>query len=136
MAGSVNGREKELAAIDDLLAPSTRAGIRALAIEGEPGIGKTTLWREGIARAEAEGYLVLSCRAAQAETRLSFAGLADLLAPISSEALRRLPAPQRRALEVALLRAEPDGAAPYPRAVGTPMVSLVSALAVESLLLV
>src|SRR5919198_5448360 len=80
MAGSVNGREKELAAIDDLLAPSTRAEIRALAIEGEPGIGKTPLWREGVVRAEAGGYGVLSCRAAQAETRLSFAGLADLLA--------------------------------------------------------
>jgi DNA-binding CsgD family transcriptional regulator len=135
MTGSVSGRETELAAIDSLLAAAPER-LRSLAIEGDPGIGKTTLWREGIGRAAAEGYQVLSCRAAQAEARLSFAGLGDLLAPVSPAAFRLLPSPQRRALEAALLQAEQRGAAAHPRAIGTATVSLISALAADAPVLV
>ena len=73
---SLLGRDAEVATIEEVLERG-RLGPALLIIEGEPGIGKTTLWREGIARAE--GYRVLSCRAAQAEARLSFAALTDLL---------------------------------------------------------
>jgi DNA-binding CsgD family transcriptional regulator len=79
-----------------------------LVIEGDPGIGKTTLWRESMRLADERGYRVLSCRPAEAESKLSFAGLADLLGSVSAEVLDDLPAPQRRALEIALLRADPD----------------------------
>ncbi|MGZ4412523.1 MAG: AAA family ATPase, partial [Gaiellaceae bacterium] len=135
MTGSVSGRETELAAIDSLLAAAPEV-LRSLVIEGEPGIGKTTLWREGVARAVAEGFQVLSCRAAPAEARLSFAGLGDLLAPVPPAAFRALPSPQRRALEVALLQAEQRGAAAHPRAIGTATVSLVTALAADAPVLV
>ena len=52
-----------------------------------------------------------------AETSLSFVSLADLLDGIEPEALGGLPAPQRRGLEVALLRADPadEPAAPCAR---------------------
>jgi len=100
--------------------------------KAEPGIGKTTVWREGIARARCQGYRVLSCRAAPAEARLSFAALSDLLTPIEGAAFESLPVPQRRALDAALLRAEPQGAAPDPRAIGTGVVSLVSELCAEA----
>jgi DNA-binding CsgD family transcriptional regulator len=129
------GREAELEAIELLLDPvgagpaAAEPGLSALLLLGEPGIGKTTLWREGIARASARGYRTLSCRGSPAEVGLSFAALGDLLAPLEPEAYESLPGPQRHALDVALLRAEAGGAAPDPRAIGTAVVSLLSRLA-------
>jgi DNA-binding CsgD family transcriptional regulator len=107
MEGAIVGRRDQLAALDDLLA-GARAGLRQLIIEGEPRIGKTTILREGITRGRRAGYTVLSCRAVQAEARLSFAGLADLLRLVEETAFARLPAPQRRGLVVALRRADTD----------------------------
>jgi predicted ATPase len=100
------GREAELAAIDALL-DSAGSGFAALVLEGEPGIGKTTVWREGVRRAEGRGFRVLSCRPAEAEAMLSFSALADILGPVADAALPALPGPQRQALEVALLRVDP-----------------------------
>jgi MoxR-like ATPase len=77
MAGSVVGREAELLAVDAALA-AARGGLAALVVEGEPGIGKTTVWREAVARAVVQGFRVLACRAAEAEARVSFAALGDL----------------------------------------------------------
>ncbi len=131
MPGSVVGREAEQAAVDSMLA-GAQEGLRLLVLEGEPGIGKTTVWREGIVRAGALGYRVLSCRAAQAESRLSFAGLGDLLGPVESETLEALPGPQRRGLGIALLRTEAEGPAPEPRTIGTAVVSLLTTLSVGS----
>src|SRR5262245_37613082 len=116
MAAAVFGRETELVAVDTLLA-SARNGLAALVLEGDPGIGKTTLWRKGIAHAIGQGYRVLSCRAAQTEARLSFAALGDLLAPVEAAAFESLPDPQRRALDAALLRSESKVDAPNPRAI-------------------
>ncbi len=70
-----------------LLAPS---GPR-LAISGEPGIGKTTLWQAAVERARADGARVLVARPTESEARLAFAGLADLLADAPDELFARLP---------------------------------------------
>ena len=112
MVAAVFGRESELGAVDALLG-SGRNGFAALVLEGDPGIGKTTVWRRGIARAEDLGHRVLSCRAAQAEARLSFTALGDLLAPIEAAAFRALPDPQRRALDAARSCAQ-GSTAPHP----------------------
>src|SRR5579875_3271900 len=72
------GREAETAEIEAMLGDVTR-GLTALTLTGAPGIGKTTLWREGLRRAAGRGYRVLAARPSQAERALSFAGLADLL---------------------------------------------------------
>jgi DNA-binding CsgD family transcriptional regulator len=125
------GRGEELAALEESFGDPA-AGARVLVLEGEPGIGKTTVWREAARRAEARGYRVLSCRAAEAESRLSFAGLGDLLAPLAPDTFARLPGPQRRGLEIALLRVEAEGRAPDPRTIGTALVSLLSDLAAEA----
>ncbi len=53
-------------------------GIRALVIEGEPGIGKTALWRDATRRAQEAGAAVLRTRAARDEVTLPFVGLMDL----------------------------------------------------------
>ena len=134
MIGSVVGREAELAAIDGVLTEA-RENLRLLVISGDAGIGKTTVWREGIERSAAHGFRALSCRAAQAESRLSFAGLGDLLGPVEEQAFAALPAPQRRALEIALLRVTAEGSAPEPRAIATGLVSLLSKLVSDGPLL-
>jgi hypothetical protein len=110
------GRDGELATIDERLA-ARPSGLEVLLIEGEPGIGKTTLWREGVERADRLGYRILSCRAAQAEIRMSFAGLGDLLAHVASDAFAVLPPPQRIAIDRALLRVEAGTGPPTPNAI-------------------
>jgi DNA-binding CsgD family transcriptional regulator len=123
------GRDAELAEVDEFLI-RVRAGSCALAVEGEPGIGKTTVWSETLRRAREAGMRVLSCRPAAAEAKLSFSGLSDMLAPVGAEPLDRLPEPQRNALEVALLRVAPEAPALDPRLVGTALLSLLRLLSV------
>lgn len=79
----------------------------ALVIDGEAGIGKTTLWSAGVEHARGLGHAVLACRPAEAETALPFVSLGDLLEPILLDVLPALPLPQRRALETALARVAP-----------------------------
>ena len=91
--------------------PGRRAGVdrdsssesstapRALVLEGEAGMGKTTLWRAGVEHARpSTGFRVLQAQPAESETALSFAGLGDLLDRVLDEALAPLPAAQARAL--------------------------------------
>jgi DNA-binding CsgD family transcriptional regulator len=68
---------------------------------------------------------VLSCRAAESEARLSYAALGDLF----DFELPDLPAPQKRALDAALLRAEVEGAPPDQRAVSVASLGVLRALA-------
>jgi predicted ATPase len=99
------GREEELAAIDRLLdAPEQLPRVAVLL--GEAGIGKTALWLAGINAAASRGYRIMSSRPSEAETRFSFAGLADLLGDVAGDVLPELPPIQRRALEAALLLGE------------------------------
>src|SRR6266498_4630775 len=104
---TVIGRESELTAVDRFL-DALPSGACALVVEGEAGIGKTTVWEAGAARAAARGWRVLTARPVEVETKLSLATLADLLEPVVDGVIADLPEPQRRALEVALLRAEPE----------------------------
>jgi DNA-binding NarL/FixJ family response regulator len=98
-------------------------------IEGEPGIGKTTLWAEAIRRARPLGWQVLSCRPVPSDAGLPHVGLADLLRPVPDEAFGKLPPPQRRALGVALLREEAGAGDLDPRAVGTGLAALLGVVA-------
>jgi DNA-binding CsgD family transcriptional regulator len=120
------GRESELEIVDRFL-EAARAGPAGLVLTGAPGIGKTELWREGQRRAASGGYRVLTARPVEVEASFSFAALGDLLGEADAF-LNQLPAPQRRALEVALLRRE-DGGPVEPRAVAIATLSLLRALA-------
>lgn len=116
MSASVIGRERELAAIEPFL---DRIGERfeVLLFSGPAGIGKTTLWEQAVAAARARGYRVVIARPTEAETALAFAALNDLLGELADdEVLADLPAPQRVALDGALLRV-PAASAPEPLAV-------------------
>jgi DNA-binding CsgD family transcriptional regulator len=121
------GRSAELDAIDTFLIDAGRAAS-ALVLEGEAGIGKTTVWEQVFARAASRGISVVSCRPAEAETKLAFASLADLLDPVADDVLPRLPEPQRRALEVALMRTGPLPTAPSARAVSMAVLSTLRVL--------
>lgn len=103
--GGVIGRQAELGAIDRFLdlVPTHPCG---LILEGDAGIGKTRLWKEGVERGRARGYRVLITRPGRADVQLGFAGLADLLREMDEGTWGRLPAPQRRALGTALLLRE------------------------------
>lgn len=128
------GRERELEAMLELLGDGSSP--HALVLTGEPGIGKTTLWETVIAAAANRGLRVLAARAGEAEARLSFVGLADLLDDVASDELAALPSPQRRALEIALLRAEPTGTPPGEQAIALGFLNTLRALAARAPLLV
>jgi DNA-binding CsgD family transcriptional regulator len=116
MVGSIIARQSELAALDDFL-ESSDEWPRALFFEGAAGIGKTRLWREGLVRAQSRGVRVLATRPGSAEVRLAFAAIADLLRDVLDDTRGRLPAPQQRALGVALLLEDAKGPPPDDRAV-------------------
>ena len=61
----------------------------ALVIEGEAGIGKTTMWFEISEEAHRRGVRVVSSRPAQAESVLAYAAVADLLADVDVEIVDR-----------------------------------------------
>ena len=102
----VVGREQELRLLWDF-AGGDRA--RVVLLEGDAGIGKTTLMREAITAASSEGARVLAARPAAAEAGLAFAGLGDLLADVLEAIVTELPPPQAAALEVAFLRRNAEG---------------------------
>jgi DNA-binding CsgD family transcriptional regulator len=133
MAGIV-GREPELKVLGEFAAAGTSGA--ALVLKGPPGVGKTTLWQAGRDAALGHGVRVLFARPDSAETSLSFVSLADLLDGIEPEEMDGLPAPQRRGLEVALLRADPAGEAVAPRATAFGLLNLLRQLAARRPLLV
>jgi hypothetical protein len=59
MSAFILGREKELQVLGGFI-DSLGEGLAACVFEGEAGIGKTALWREGVARARAASVRVLS----------------------------------------------------------------------------
>jgi DNA-binding CsgD family transcriptional regulator len=101
------GRDDELGAVFRLLDTPERLPGAAV-LEGQAGIGKTTLWLAGIDAAAGLGYRILSARPSEAETRFSFSGLADLLGDAAGDVVSGLPPIQQRALEAALLLAESE----------------------------
>jgi DNA-binding CsgD family transcriptional regulator len=121
------GRGQEFARLEAFLERVPSSGGSAV-LHGEPGVGKTELWRAGVVAAIERGYGVLQTQPAKAERGLTFSGLADLLAHAGEE-IADLPSPQRRPLAVALLLEEPEGAAPDPRAIGVGLLGVLRALA-------
>ncbi|WP_344318777.1 helix-turn-helix transcriptional regulator [Actinocatenispora thailandica] len=91
-------RRTEAESLDRLL-DDVRAGeSRALVLRGAAGIGKTELL--GYLRDRAGGCQIVPAAGVEAETGFAFAGLHQVCAPML-ESLRRIPAPQRAALDIA-----------------------------------
>ena len=102
----VTGRETEMASVTAFL-DAHPVGSSALAVEGEAGIGKTTIVHAAVSHAASAGLRVFLARPARGEMELPYAGLGDLLATVGEEALAGLEGPQRAAIRAALRREGP-----------------------------
>jgi DNA-binding CsgD family transcriptional regulator len=102
------GRCAELAVITDAIAAVSQSGS-ALVIDGEAGIGKSTLLSAAADRAAADGYGRLGCSGLQSQAEVGFAGVHELIHPLLPHA-RELPVRQRSALMTAF--GLEDGPAP------------------------
>ncbi|TCN41146.1 putative ATPase [Kribbella orskensis] len=98
------GREDAVRVMSDVL---DRGG--SAVASGEPGAGKSSLLKVVDQLAQRRGRRVLSVTPTQFDRGLPFAGLAELIGQCPEGADQDLPGPQRRALAVALQRAEPEG---------------------------
>ena len=128
-------RDAELALIAEVL-DREPTSVRALVLEGEPGIGKTSLWEQGLAGGRDRGMRVLAARGSASETGLPFAGLIDLLDEVAVDELASVPPPQLHALEVALYRAEPSEQPATEQVVSLALLSALRSLSRERRLLV
>ena len=108
----------------------------ALVLEGDAGIGKTTVWLDAMERAREAGFRVLSTRIAETESVLAYAGLAALLEGVELAAFEALPPPQRLAMDRVLLRISAEGPMTDQRAVNAGVVSVLEHLAHQSPVLV
>lgn len=126
--GRLLGRVEERASIEGFVG-ALAEGPKVLRIEGVAGIGKTTLWREGLDLARARDIGVLTSRPVESETAFAYATLTDLLDPGLDRILRDLPPPQRRAIEIALVRAESEGPPPDQHAISMAALSAFRSLA-------
>ncbi len=126
LGDAIFGRKSEIATLNVFLRPGE--GPRALVLEGEPGIGKTTLWQAAVEDARTRGLQVLASSPVSVERQLSFAALADLLTDRLDAVASRLPLPQRRALEIALLLEDPAGGTAERRTVAAATLSALREL--------
>ena len=99
------GRERECAALDELLAGLREGAARVWVVRGEAGIGKSVLLE--YADAQASGVTVTRARGIEADMELPYASLHQLCAPFLAE-IEELPEPQRDALHVAFGMAAGD----------------------------
>ena len=135
MPAQVVSREQQASAIADLLS-SVVAAPSGLVMEGEPGIGKTTLWLEAVRRAEADGFCVMAARPVTAQSVLAYTSLVDMLSGIDGSILAELPKPQRDALDRVLLRADAERLPVDQRAVAAGFLSVIGILAERAKVLV
>jgi DNA-binding CsgD family transcriptional regulator len=128
------GRENELLHLEGFV--DADGGVAALVLEGEAGIGKSTLWLAGVEHAGGRQFGVLTARPAEAERGLAYSGLGDLLEDVLAGVLPELPSPRRRALEVALLLDEDEGRPVDDRAVAAAVRSVLQLLSEREQILI
>ena len=127
MVEVIAGRDGELASLRDFVESISRGAV-ALVLEGEAGMGKTTLWRAAVEEAEKLELVVLRTQPVESEATLSFAGVGDLLDPVLDVALEGLPAVQRNALSRALALGDEEGPAVEPRALRVALLNVLRRL--------
>lgn len=125
---TIVGRESEQQLIGGFLA-AIGSSARALHLHGDAGMGKSTLLHHALTAAAEHGYRVLSTRPTEAEARLPFAGLNDLVGSLFDETADQLPEPQRRSLDAALMRSSTDDAGLDPLAISLGVLAVLRATA-------
>src|SRR5262245_43868365 len=134
MAFEIVGREEDVASVRAFVGEAPPQA--ALVLEGEAGIGKSTLWLAGVEEARAHGARVLVARPAEAERGLALAGLGDLFDDVLDEVLPRLSAPRRSVLEAGLLLSGTGEEDVNPRALGLATRDALRLLAADTTVLV
>ena len=132
---AIVGRERELSVLARFVHGLSERP-HDLLLEGTAGIGKTTLWRAGVERARADGHRVLVSRPGENDTRLPYSVVGDLIGDVFDEALDEAPDPQRRALEIALMRRTADDLGPDARAIALGVREAFRALSTSSALVI
>ena len=132
MSAAIVGREDELAALDEFL--SRDDWPRTLLLEGQPGVGKTTLWEHAV-ESSRKRFHVLAARPLETEAKLAYSGVGDLLEGAHA-AFADLPAPQAHALRAALLLEAPAQGGVDQRGVTLGFLGVLRTLAAERPVLV
>jgi DNA-binding CsgD family transcriptional regulator len=132
---AVVNRPQEFRVVSDFLRAAAQQPS-GLVIEGESGIGKTTLWLAGVEQARDDGFRVFTARVGQAESVLAYAAVADLLRDVDADVLAGLPDVQRVAVDRVLLRASSDDHATDQRVVAAAFAAVFDRLAAESPVLI
>jgi hypothetical protein len=135
VSSGVVSRPQEFRAVAEFL-QSAVARPSGLLIEGEAGIGKTTLWLAAVAQARERGFAVISARVGQAESVLAYAAVADLLGDVDPGLFAELPDVQQVAVDRVLLRASSEGPQTDHRVVAAALASSVEQLAARTPVLV
>ena len=129
------GRDGELARVEQVL-DGVESGPSGFALEGAPGVGKTTIWREAVEAARRREFAVISTAPAEPDTSLAFSGLGDLVADLAGEVDGDLPGPQRRALAGALLLEDQIDAPVEPQALSRAILTLLQRAAARGPLVI
>ncbi|HUE26552.1 MAG TPA: LuxR C-terminal-related transcriptional regulator [Solirubrobacteraceae bacterium] len=130
LSGELVDRDRERAAIDELLDGARGESGGVLVLQGEPGLGKTALLE--YAAEAATDFRSARTVGIECEMELAFAALQHLCSPFLA-LMERLPQPQRDALAVAF--GFSAGAAPDPFLVGLAALGLLAEAAEEQPLL-
>src|SRR5829696_108911 len=131
-SGDLRGRDAELAALADLVTTAAGRETRVLVVQGDPGVGKSTLLEH--AAASADGFRTLWTAGVESDALLGHAGLLPLLSPLRT-LMDQVPDAQATALAGALGWSTADGP-PAPLLVAGATLALLSAAAAEGPLLV
>ncbi|HTW98128.1 MAG TPA: AAA family ATPase [Acidimicrobiales bacterium] len=126
------GRDDELQLLERFVVGS---GGEALLIEGDPGIGKTSLWGLGVELCRRKGLRVLTARPCVEDAHFAYSALADLLGTVEPARYAALPDPRREALETALMLRRATGGVGA-RALAIGLLDVLRSLAEEGALIV
>src|SRR2546421_3939173 len=124
------GRQRERAVLAALLDRARRSHSGMLVLRGPPGIGKSALLEDAVARAKA--MRVLRAVGVESESQLAFATLHQLIRPVVGR-IDEIPEPQAGAVRSAIGLASPGGEDPF--LVGAGVLSLLALAADEQPLL-
>jgi DNA-binding CsgD family transcriptional regulator len=99
------GREAERAQLTQLLDGAVSGPVGCI-LQGMPGIGKSTLWRDAVESARDRRYRVLETVSSEPDSVLAFSGVGDLFERLPDEVYEPLTVAQARALNAALSMGE------------------------------
>jgi hypothetical protein len=125
-------RATEAQAVADLLARA-QTGPAGLVVEGDAGIGKTTLMLDAGLQADGLGFWVLSTQGSPTEVTYAYGAVADLLRDVDTTTLPALPDIQRIALQRACL-GEVGGGGPATdeRTVANAFLSVIESIGAQA----